>query len=239
MTVNLHFGGAHRRGFVGGLLLGLLGLAGVPAGCGAENLDDQRTRAFASFGAVLRADADVIARTRADLETVLAARPDDALARVHLGWLLVRQAWNESASDALRLARAGFTLMDAAVAAAPDDVAVRLVRARSDAQVPAMLEREAVATADFVILVTAARRWGSDGLSPELRREILFQAGGFALRQRQPARAVELLNEAAKVAAELPSDDDVQSMLALAREELSSQDHAEDANPDQGPPATP
>jgi hypothetical protein len=122
----------------------------------------------------------------------------------------------------------------------PDDPAVRLVRARSDSQLPLMAGREGNATADFDLLVGLVRADPASGdLDGALHREIFFHAAAFALRQRKPERAVSLLTEAAKVTAVSPSDDEVQSMLALARRELSSQDHAESVIPPEGRPAAP
>lgn len=206
-----------------------------------ESIAVRRTRALESFDAILRAEPGRSERTADDLRAVLAADPDDALARVHLGWLLVLEARTLAPREALPRARDGFALMDAAVAAAPDDPAVRLVRARSDAQVPRVLGREKRAAADFAWLLARARRPQDDEapLPAPLRRKIFFHAGAFALRRGAPGEAVDCLQEAARLAASEPSDDDVQSMLALARRELSSQGHGETAHPEQGTTAAP
>jgi hypothetical protein len=205
-----------------------------------ENLDARRARALASFDAVVRADRATILQTRGDLEAVLAARPDDAPARVHFGWLLVLAARERPLAQARAVAEEGFREMDAAVAIAPDDPNVRLVRARSDAQMPLVLGRGPIAETDFAWLVAGARAAVSPTTWPAtLRREVFFQAGALALKLRRAAAAVGLLEEAVNVPAALPADDDVQSMLALARRELSSQGHAEDPPPHQIPAPAP
>lgn len=214
-----------------------LTLAGTAPG---QNLAERRERALSALGAVARGDREAAAAARVDLEAVLAAHPDDARARVHYGWLIIQQAWGLTPFEARAAALAGCAEMDVAVAAAPDDPEVRIVRARSDAQVPRILGREGSAEKDFAWLVAGVRSSVVGPTWPDaLRREILFQAGAFALRQRRPAHAVSLLEEVAGIMAAAPSDEDVQSMLALARRELSSQGHAESTPPDQAQAAAP
>ena len=228
------WGRFHRAG--PGVTLALLALL-VPVGLFGEDLDARRTRALSLFDAALRADRTAITQAHADLVVVLAERTNDALARVHFGWLLLLEARELPMLEARARAAAGIKEMDAAVDAAPHDPVVRLVRARCDYQLPLVLGREALAEADF--------KWLLSGLEGEsapprplpaeaLRREIYFHAGAFALKRRDAIRAVHLLERAAAVPASSPSEDDVQSMLALARRELSSQGHGEDPHPDQG-----
>ncbi len=213
-------------------------LAGAGAGHAAD-LEACRSRALAACESIFRANPDVVAATRADLETVVAARPEDALARVYLGRVLVLQAATLSPRDALRQAREGCAMMDAAVASAPRDAAIRFVRARSDYQMPMILDRESVAVRDFATLVAAAREADGGGMDAALRRAIFFHAGSLALKRSEPSRAIDLLQAAAQVTADSPTDADVQSMLALAREELSSHDHAQSPPPGQAPPSAP
>jgi len=200
-----------------------------------EDLAVRRVRALALMDAAVRADAEAIAQARADFDAVLRQTPDDAIARVHRGWLLVLEARTAPLVDARALADEGCAEMDAAVAAAPENMAVRYVRARCDYQVPLLLEREKGAEADFLVLVAAARgEPGRPRLPAFLRRGIFFHAGAFALKRGRAADAVVLLEDAARESALDPSDQDVQSMLALARRESSSRVHGEDPHRDQG-----
>jgi hypothetical protein len=129
--------------------------------------------------------------------------------------------------------------MDAAVDAAPEDPAVRLIRARTDSLAPLALGRAKSAGQDFAWLVTGARR-PAPGWSPPLRREVYFHAAAFALRQRRPADAVELLEFAAEIEAAPPSDDDINYLLAVARRDLGPlPPHAESPPQSQAPAATP
>jgi len=199
----------------------------------AEDLAARRARALALMDAAVRADAEAIAQARADFSAVLRANPDDAVARVHRGWLLVLSARTAPLDKAQALADEGCAEMDAAVAAAPENMTVRFVRARSDYQVPLVLEREGRAEADFAVLVAAAR--GAPGqarLPAYLRRGIFFHAGAFALKRGRASEATALLEEAAGAPADEPSDGEVQSMLALARRASSSPTHGEDPHRD-------
>lgn len=223
----------HQAGW--GVTLALLAML-LPVGVFGEDLDARRTRALSLFDAALRADRTAITQAHADLAGVLAERPNDALARVHFGWLLLLEARELPLLEARARAGEGLKEMDAAVDAAPHDPVVRLVRARCGYQLPLVLGREPLAEADFKWLLSwLAGESAAPPLPAEaLRREIYFHAGAFALKRRDAIRAVHLLEQAAAVPASSPSDDDVQSMLALARRELSSQGHGQAPHPDQG-----
>lgn len=221
--------------------LAIVVFAAQPVVRGADDIDDRRARAFASFDAALRADRAAIEQGLRDLRAVLAARPGDALARVHLGWMLVLDAREKPMLQARDAAAQGIREMDAAVDAAPEDPEVRLVRARSDYVLPQIMAREPIAAADFAWMVAGARDAEAKGRPwpAELRREIFFHAGALALKQRRQADAVTWLEMAANIPADRPAERDVQSMLALARRDLSSQGHGENAHPDQGEAAAP
>jgi hypothetical protein len=89
----------------------------------------------------------------------------------------------------------GFAHLDAAVAAAPDDLNVRIVRALNSAQVPDYLHRDKIAREDFD-WVTARLQTHPEEFSPALRRAFYYFAGKFAFLHDEPA-CVGLLVKAA------------------------------------------
>lgn len=158
-------------------------------------------------------------------EAIVSRDPSHALARARRGFLWVLQAGDLATPRAqLDRARRGFAEMDAAVALAPTDPAVRLVRARNAYQMPAWLERGGIAGSDFAWL--RAQIEARSEAVEALRREILFHAGAHALRQRR-AEAVVLLEKALGANGREPADATVQSMLALAREAFTPHVDAE------------
>lgn len=176
-------------------------------------------------------------RALAAFDAALAATPGDARARAGRGRALIAQALTAPMAKKLPLARRGCAELDAAVAAAPDDAAVRLMRATSSVQMPLLLERAAVAEADFAVLLAAARD-NAVAMTPETRRGIFYQAAAFFLKERR-AGAVELLETAASISAGDPSDEQIQSMLALARRQSSSLSHSHaDSHPPKEAPAS-
>lgn len=177
------------------------------------------------------------ARALACFESALDAAPASAQARAGRGLALIARAVEAPVAQKLRLAREGCAELDAAVAAAPEDAAVRLMRATSAVRMPLLLERRGVAEQDFAILLTAARA-PDDGLEPVLRRKIFYQAAAFALKERRTG-AVELLEEAASISASEPSDEQIQSMLALARRQLTSTSHADRHPPEEASASRP
>ncbi len=172
----------------------------------------------------------------AQLRALLEREPARAEARALLGLAMVLQARDAPMLKKRALANAGFAEMDAAVAEAPHDPEARLIRATNASQMPLLLGRNAIATEDFrwlLGLVEEAR-----ALSPSLRRRILFRAGAFALRERR-GEAIALLERALAVDAATPAAEEIQSMLALARRQLTPPSHAHAEDEDQAKTAAP
>lgn len=113
-------------------------------------------------------------------ETQLAEDPNDQLAKVYLGSACALRSkatfWGPSK---LKFLKRGQTLMDQAVAQAPKNPRVRMVRAIGCYKVPKKFKRRPMAVADFNILVPIARKpakaAGSDLLDNE-RQAILYYA---------------------------------------------------------------
>ncbi|WP_442886856.1 hypothetical protein [Congregicoccus parvus] len=160
-----------------------------------------------------------------ELEAELALYPHDHFARALLGHALVLRARDAPMHEKRALAARGFAELDAAVAAVPDDPQPRLLRARNAATMPRFLDRSAVAREDFAHLLARVDR-GDPAGDPGLERRVCFHAGAFALRERRH-EAVTLLERAVRAPGHEPSEEIVQSMLALARLELTPASHAD------------
>lgn len=131
----------------------------------------------------------------AKLEKMVKSEPDNQLARVYLGSALTLLSRDLLPGPGkLEALKRGGQLMDAAVAAEPANLRVRLVRAINNLKLPRIFGRRKMAYDDFALLVRAARG-GQSGLSePELQAIYFF--GGEALKaQRQKKEAVLVWNE--------------------------------------------
>jgi tetratricopeptide (TPR) repeat protein len=168
-------------------------------------------------------------RAFAAFDAALEAEPANAHARAGRGLALVSQALTAPMSRKLALATEGCAELDAAVAAAPADPAIRLMRASNAVLMPVALDRQAVAESDFTQLLAWARD-NRVAMALETRRGIFLQAAAFALKERRTG-AVELLEEALTVPATEPTDEQVQSMLALARRQAKTSPSHADSHP--------
>jgi hypothetical protein len=109
----------------------------------------------------------------------------------------------------------GFGNLDAAVAAAPENVNVRLIRALNSSQVPAFLGRDKIARADFAWLMLR-RATHPDEFNPAVLRALYYYAGRYALKRGEPT-CVELLAQAAAVPGDAPICHEIHSALQEAR----------------------
>lgn len=210
------------------------------AGAATLRADDAASlveRGHAQLRLAATGRAEAAAQALATFDAVLEKHPGHAGARAGRGLALVTQALTAPMRAKLGLARRGFAELDAAVAAAPDDATIRLLRATNAAQMPLMLERRPVAEADFARLLVAARD-DRVTMAPSTRRGIFYQAAAFAMKERRLG-AVELLEEAASVPAHEPDDAQIQSMLALARRQLTSPSHADSQPPEKASASRP
>jgi len=159
------------------------------------------------------------------LDAIVRIEPRQALARANRGFAWVLQAGDDdTTAGQLRLARRGIGEIDAAVALAPENVAVRLVRAINAYQMPRWMERRAIADLDFAWLL--AQLEADPAANSTLARKVLFHAGSHALKERR-SEAIGWLERALGTSGGRPSDGEVQSMLALAREQFTPHDNAE------------
>ncbi|MDQ2918757.1 MAG: hypothetical protein M3R10_02625 [Verrucomicrobiota bacterium] len=107
----------------------------------------------------LAGDKDAVNQCIEKLESALATDSRNQLARVYLGSSYTLRSRDLGFGPSkLRTLRQGITLMDQAVAAAPDDPKVRLARALTDSALPAIFGRGSSSKRDFQLLAQIAKK---------------------------------------------------------------------------------
>ena len=168
----------------------LLGLALIIWPVSAAASEDNRIADLYARG--LAGEKQAVIDCIAALESKLAQQPNDQLARVYLG-----SAWTLRSRDLpigltkLSALRKGIALMDAAVAAAPDDARVRLTRAVTNVALPIFLGRRGVARQQLDELVAQVET-NPEKLKPADRQLLYLNAGEAAQQSGDKARAAEL-----------------------------------------------
>jgi tetratricopeptide (TPR) repeat protein len=116
-------------------------------------------------------DAKAVLEAEAAYSRLLDLEPAHALAKARLGSVQTMRARDTFwPNRRLHFARLGNRTMDAAVAMAPQDPEVRLVRAENNFHMPRFMDREQTVEADFAWL------WAQVRARPETLRERLRQA---------------------------------------------------------------
>lgn len=154
------------------------------------------------------------------LEAFLEESPDNALARAYLGSARTVKARDVAFWNKRRWVERGVETLDAAVKEAPRSPRVRLVRAINAYNLPRMIGRYDLAAEDFAFLLEAIETHPGL-LGDDLERAIYFHAGAFALKERENARALALLEKADALEGDSPIADQIDSMLRIARERNS------------------
>ncbi|RME68636.1 MAG: hypothetical protein D6781_10450 [Verrucomicrobia bacterium] len=162
----------------------------------------------------IEGDAAALREAVALLQAACREAPGEALPRAWLGAALVWRARDVPLLRKRAQAEAGFRELDAAVAMAPEDAEVRLIRAETCSVLPQMAGRHEIVAGDFAWLVARANA-AEAALPDTIRRRIFYRAGAFALRERREAEAVRLLEQALATPGPEPEDALLQSMLAL------------------------
>jgi tetratricopeptide (TPR) repeat protein len=143
--------------------------------------DDER-RVADLYSRALAGDKAAVADCIAALDSELAQRPNDQLARVYLGstWTL-RSRDLPIGPGKLAALRRGLTLMDQAAQAAPDDLKVLLVRAITRQALPGFLGQRSTARQEIEELVARVE------LTPQKLdagdRQLLYLNAGRAAQQ--------------------------------------------------------
>ena len=100
-----------------------------------------------------------------------------------------------------KLAKEGLLELESAVAAAPNDLEVRFVRAMSTFHLPSFFKREEQSAADFKLLATAAPQAVATGkLEPRIAASALYHHGIFLERKGDKTGAEEAWKAAAQIA---------------------------------------
>lgn len=142
----------------------------------------------------VRGNKEAVVQCIEQLEQVLEEQPQNQLARAYLGsayTLRSRDLW--IGPQKLESLRHGGALMDQAVAQAPLNPEVRLVRAINSLSLPRIFNRRKIAVEDFKLLVAQAAQ---PGLDPSQRQAIYYYAG---LAQETESQSVELWNKGLEI----------------------------------------
>jgi tetratricopeptide (TPR) repeat protein len=146
----------------------------------------------------LAGDKHAVDECIAKLEDRLKAEPENQLARIYLGSAYTLRSRDLGFGPAkLTTLRHGLALMDEAVAAAPNDLHVRLLRALTTLALPSFLSRRKSAQGDFEALLAMLSK-DPDKLSAADQQTIYYNAGVAAQKSGNAARARELWKDAAK-----------------------------------------
>ena len=161
---------------------------------GAEN-SAQREEIAALYKQALARNKAAVEQCIEKLEAALKKDPSNQLARVYLGssYTLRSRDLGFGPSKLSELKR-GLAAMDAAVAAAPDDPHVRLVRALTSDSLPFFLGRKTSTLEDFAILIASVSK-APGNLEPGDLQVLYFSAGKAEERSGNRERARQLWKE--------------------------------------------
>ncbi len=164
----------------------------------------------------LAGDRAAVTECIAALEKILAARPNDQLARVYLGSTYTLLSRDLAIGPAkLSALRKGLALMDEAAAAAPDDANVQLNRAVTNAAMPAFLGRRKVAREQLDRLVVQVEK-NPAALTPADQQLLYLNAGTAAERAGETARAETLWKRGLALKADPRLSGEIASAIAAA-----------------------
>jgi hypothetical protein len=162
-------------------------------------------------------------------KAMYAESPKDPEARAFYGNACVIEAKYAFFLFKLDWTDKGFAHLDAAVAAAPEVLSIRLIRALNSAQVPGILGRDKVAREDFAWLMRRQTEHPED-FDPGLLRALYYYAGKYAM-EHDESRSITLLTQAAEVPGTSPLSDKIQSTLKEARTKFRANESTNPATP--------
>lgn len=146
----------------------------------------------------LAGDKHAVDECIAKLERALKTQPDNQLGRVYLGSTYTLRSRDLGFGlGKWKALQHGVALMDEAVAAAPNDVHVRLLRALTTQALPAILGRRKSAQDDFETLVSLVAS-DPDKLNAADQQTLYYNAGLLAKQSGNAVRAAELWKNAAQ-----------------------------------------
>lgn len=169
--------------------------------------------------AAIEGDKAQVLAAEETAQKYLAENPSDHLAQAYLGSVLTIKASKVFPGPAkLGYLKDGLKALDAAVAAAPDDVAVRFVRAMNNYSLPGFVRRRDNAREDFKVLLKQIAKPGQRSrLSDRIVQAICYYAGMALRAERERDEAVEAWRQGIA----LGSETEIGQKIAkeLAREE--------------------
>lgn len=147
----------------------------------------------------LAGDQQAVTDCMAALEKVLAAQPDNQLARVYLGSAETLRSRDLPFGLAKwKTLQQGITRMDEAAAAAPENDRVQLLRAVTNEAFPAVLGRRKIARDALEQLVVEVEK-DPGKLPPDDRQLLYLNAGEAAEKAGDPVRAKTLWDRGAEL----------------------------------------
>ena len=162
----------------------------------------------------LAGDKQAVIECIATLEKILAAEPENQLARVYLGSAeTLRSRDLPFGPTKLSTLRRGIAHMDEAAAAAPNDGKVLLLRAITNEALPALLGRRQVARQALEELVTLVEKEPAK-LSPGDRQSLFLTAGNAAKSAGDDQRARALWERGLALRADPKLQRELQTALA-------------------------
>ena len=189
-------------------------LALLFVGAGSLSAAPNDTPAAGLYARGLAGDQQAVIDCIAELEKVLAATPNDQLARVYLGSAYTLRSrdlgFGKAKLDALRK---GIALMDEAAAAAPEDARVQLTRAVTNEALPIFLGRRKIARAQLDELLATVEKDPAK-LKPADQQLLYLNAGEAAKRAGDKARAAELWRRGAAIKADAKLTQELKTALA-------------------------
>jgi len=203
----------------------MLMLGSVSAALAAGDVDRQQYRnrlsvARAAYFKVItsndRASDDAAHAALAELEREY---PGDPVAKAYHGSLeLLDAAHNWAIWNLHKQAADGLSLLDAAVAEAPDEPEARFIRAATSWHLPGFYRRRAQCEADFGLLAGRAEQDAREGRLPkELAAATYNYWGQILVGRKDDNGARTAFNAAVRVAAQSPGGVDAAKRLAELR----------------------
>ena len=185
---------------------------GWPAALSAAVPND--TPAAGLYARGLAGDQQAVLDCIAELEKILAAAPNDQLARVYLGSTYTLRSRDLGLGKAkLDALRKGIALMDEAAAALPGDARVQLTRAVTNEALPIFLGRRKIARAQLEALLAMVEKDPAK-LQPVNQQLLYLNAGEAAQRAGDKTRAEELWRRGAAIKADPKLTQEIATALA-------------------------
>jgi len=204
-------------------MLGLL-VVSLHADAGNEEAREQyRSRLSAArvayFKVVTSNDQAADAQAHEALARLEREYPGDPVAKAYRGSLeLLDAAHNWAIWNLHKQAADGLSLLDAAVAEAPDEPEARFIRAATDWHLPGFYHRKAQCEADFALLAGRAEEDARRGkLPPELAAAAYGYWGQILVNRGDPAAARKAFEAALRVAPQSPAGVDAGRRLEELR----------------------